>query len=104
MIGKKFEKKNLTIALNVLYAKKRNIYPTFVSKHYSKREKQIILLMIPKGEGLFYIAVKKLSALLRKISSWWSFFFRLNRLHSFRTKNKLESNKSYVKIISFVIL
>ena len=95
MIGKKFEKNNLTIALNVLYAKKRNIYSTFVSKHYSKREKQIILLMIPKGEGLFYIAVKKLSALLRKISSGhggyfffvWIVFIRLEQRTSLnRTK------------------
>ena len=30
---KKFEKNNLTTALNVLYAKKENIYPVYVSKH-----------------------------------------------------------------------
>ena len=36
---KKFEKNNLTIALNVLYAKKVKIYPAFVSKHNSNRER-----------------------------------------------------------------
>ena len=40
---KKFEKNNVTIALNVLYAKKEKIYPTYVSKHNSNREKQVIL-------------------------------------------------------------
>ena len=43
---KKFEKNNVTIALNVLYAKKEKIYPAYVSKHNSNREKQVALLMI----------------------------------------------------------
>ena len=38
---------NRTIAPKVLYAKKEIIYPSFVSKHNSNREKQVILLMIP---------------------------------------------------------
>ena len=44
MIQKKIEKNNLTIVLNVLYAKKEKIYPVYVSKHNSNREKQVILL------------------------------------------------------------
>ena len=40
------EKNNVTIALNVLYAKKEKIYPGYVSKHSSNREKQVMLLMI----------------------------------------------------------
>ena len=36
---KKCEKNNLTIALNVLYAKKEKQYPTYVSKHNSNSEK-----------------------------------------------------------------
>ena len=41
------EKINLTIALNVLFAKKRKkIYSVDVSKHNSKLEKQIFLLII----------------------------------------------------------
>ena len=57
--------------------KKKNIYPAYVSKHNSNREKQVILLIIPNGEGReaksegrwHYLAVKKLSALLRGITS-----------------------------------
>ena len=41
---KKFEKNNVTIALNVLYAKKEKIYPAYVPKHNSNREKQVIFL------------------------------------------------------------
>ena len=44
---KKFEKNNVTIAVNVLYAKKEKVYPDYVSKNNSNREKQVILLMIP---------------------------------------------------------
>ena len=83
---KKFEKNNLAIALNVLYAKKEKIYPTYVSKHNSNREKQVIILVIPneekrdansegreaKSKGLrrwHYLAVKMLSELLRGIIS-----------------------------------
>ena len=47
---KKSEKNNVTIALNVLYAKKEKIYPAYVSKHNSNCEKQVVLLMIPNEE------------------------------------------------------
>ena len=50
MFGKKLRKKNLTIALNISYAKRERIYPVQVSKHDSNCEKQVILLMIPNGE------------------------------------------------------
>ena len=54
---KKFEENNVTIALDVLYAKK--IYPAYVSKHNSNCKKQVILLMIPKGKKLWHhLAVK----------------------------------------------
>ena len=39
MIGNIFQKNNLTIALNVLYAKKEKIYPAYVSKNNSNHEK-----------------------------------------------------------------
>ena len=48
---KKLEKNNLTIALDILYAKKEKICPGHVSKHNSVREEQVILLIIPNGEG-----------------------------------------------------
>ena len=58
-----FEKNNLTIALNILYIKEKEILPAYISKHNSTSEKQIILLMIPneEKEGWHYLAVKKLS-------------------------------------------
>ena len=39
---KKIEKNNLTIALDVLYAKNEKVYPAYISKHNSSREKQVI--------------------------------------------------------------
>ena len=82
---KKFEKNNVTIALNVLYTKKEKVYLASVSNHNSNREKQVILLMISNREGCeaksegrvaksdcqqsHYLAVKKLSALLRGTTS-----------------------------------
>ena len=47
---KKFKKNNVTIALNVLYAKKEKIYPAYVSKHSLNHAKQVILLMIQNVE------------------------------------------------------
>ena len=41
-----------------MYAKKETIYPAYVSKHNSNHEKQVIILMIPNGEGWYYFAVK----------------------------------------------
>ena len=50
--------------------KKEKMYPAYASKHNSNREKQIIFLMIPNGEGMvYYLAVKKLLALLKRITS-----------------------------------
>ena len=66
-------------------------YPAYVEKHNSKRGKQTILLMIPKGVGWHYIALKKLPALLRRITSKHiGDYYCLNSLHLFRTKYKLE--------------
>ena len=63
-------------------------------KHSLNHENQIIFLMILKREGLYYLAVKKLSALLRGSKSKSNdYFYCLNCLCSIRTKNKLESNK-----------
>ena len=75
-----------------------NMYLTYISKHNFNYENQIILLMIPNGEGWHYLAVKKLSALLRgTLSKHDGDFYCLNCLHSFKTKNKLESYKKVCK-------
>ena len=46
----KIEKNNVTIVLNVSYAKKEKIYCVYVSKCNSNCEKQGILLLISKRE------------------------------------------------------
>ena len=77
-----------------MYAKKEKICPACVSKHNSNREKQVILLTISNGEKWHYLAVKKLSALLRGITSkHHGDFYGLNCFHSFETENKLQSHK-----------
>ena len=68
-IGKKIKKNNVTTALNVLYAKKEKMYPAYVLKNYSNCEKQVILSIIPNGEGPWHLGGKAFSALLRKIIS-----------------------------------
>ena len=50
MIGKKIEKNNVRIAFNVLYAKKEEIYPAYVSKHNLNRKKEVIYLMTSNGK------------------------------------------------------
>ena len=45
------------------------ICPAYISKHNSEHEKRVILLMTPNNEGWHYI-IAKLSALLRRITSF----------------------------------
>ena len=91
---KKFEKNNIAIPLNVLYTKVEKIYPAYVSKDNSNREKQVILLKITNREGWHYLAKNKLSALLEGIiSKHQGDFYCLNCFHSLTTKNKLQSHK-----------
>ena len=100
---KKFEKNNPTLVLKVFYAKKGNIYPAYVSKHNSNREKQFIFSMNPNGEGWHYLKVKKLLALLRGITSkHHGDFCCLNCFYSFATEKKINLVKKYVKIKIFV--
>ena len=84
---KKFEKSNVTISLNVLYAKKKKIYPACVSKHNRNREKQVIFLMIPHGKTWLYLPAKKLSALLRRVTPKHNGIF-LSHLSSFFCNKK----------------
>ena len=97
---KKFDENNLTIAFNVLYAKKEKIYPAYVSKHktsYSWKT-SYSFLMIRNEEGCHYITVIELPALLRgNTSKHHSNFYCLNCLHSFETENKRESHKKVCK-------
>ena len=67
---------------------------------------QVILLMISNREKIWhYLAVKRLSALQRGLTSkHHGDFYCLNYLHSIATGKKLESHKKYVKIKLFVLL
>ena len=111
MIGKKLKKieKNIgTIALTVL----EKIYPAFISKHSSNHEKQVILLMIPNGQGWHYLAAKNYQHynIIKKNNIKKNCdFYCLNCLRSFRTtttttKKNLNHMKNYVKINIVVIL
>ena len=62
--------------------------------------------MIPDGEGWYCLVVKKLSVLLRGITSkHHRDFYCMNCLHFFATENKQESHKKiYAKIKIFVTM
>ena len=93
---KKFELNNKSIALNILYVahNTEKICHAYKSKYNLTRENQVILLMITDGEKWHYLAVKKLSALLRVITSNHNGdFYCLNRFRAYTTENKLENHK-----------
>ena len=59
--------------------------------------------MISDGQKWHYLVVKNLSRLLRGITSnLKEDFYCLNCFHSYRTKNKLEAYKKYVKTMIIV--
>ena len=97
---KTFENNNPTIALNFLYTKEMKKCPAYFSKIHSNCENQIILLMIPnkEREGWHYLAIKKLSALVKRITAKHNGdFYCLNHIHSFRAENKLKSHEKVCK-------
>ena len=58
------------------------------------REKQVTLLLISNGQRRHYVEVKKLSGLLRGITSKDDGdLYCLNCFHSIKIKNKLELHK-----------
>ena len=102
MIRKRLRKINIKI---ILYIKEKKICPAWILKINSNCEKQIILLIIPneETEGWNYLALKKLSALPRRITSKHDGdFYCLNCLHPFRTKTNLSLMKKYAQIKIFV--
>ena len=73
----------------------KEIRHVYKSKYNLESENQVILLMITDGKKWNYLAVKKLSALLRGITSKHEGdFYCLNCFHSFRTENKLKKHKN----------
>ena len=102
---KKFELNN-KVALNILYIphNTKKIQLAYRSKYNLTYNKQIILLMITDGEKWHYLVVNNLSILLRGITSnYHDGFYCLNCFHSYRTKNKLEAHKKYVKTMIIVM-
>ena len=96
----KIRENNPTVALMSCMLKKKKIYPAYFSKHNSNRRKQVILLIILNGEGQHYLIVKKLSVLLRGITSKHiGNFYCLDCRHFFRTKSTLGSHKKVCKNI-----
>ena len=83
--------------MNILFVphNKKEIRPAYISKYNHKRKKQVILLMITDDDGKrwHYLAVRRLPALLRGITSnhHWDFYC-LNCFHSYRTYNKLKKH------------
>ena len=70
------------------------IHLAYKSKHNLTREKQVVLLMITDGEKWHYLAVTRLSGLLRGVTSNNNGdFYCLNCFCSYRTKNKLDLHK-----------
>ena len=84
---------------------KNTIYILLLFQNITHREKQVILLMIPNGERWHYLTVKKLSALLRGITSQHhDDFFCLKCLDSLSTEKILNCIKTYVNIKTIVTL
>ena len=66
------------------------------SKHNFKRKGQVILSMITDGKKWYYLVVKLLQSLVKGITSNHDGgFYCLNCFHSYRTKNKLPTKKSF---------
>ena len=106
---KKFELNNKSIAVNILYVphNTEKICHAYKSKYNLTRENQVILLMITDGEKRHYLAVKRLSALLRGVTSNHNGdFYCLSCFRTYTTENlkvNLKVIKSYVKIMIIAV-
>ena len=68
---KKFESKNKSVALNILFVpyNTEKIRLAYKSKHDFKGKSQVILLMITNDKKRHYLAIKRLSSLLKGVAS-----------------------------------
>ena len=72
--------------------------PAYISKYKSNREKQVILLMITDNKKWHYLFVKRLSALLKGITSKHvRDLYCLNCIYSFTTENALKKHENVSK-------
>ena len=101
-----FELNNKTITLNVLFIpdNTKQIRPAYISKYNLNRKKQVILLIITTNKKYHYLFVKRLSALLKGITSKHDGgFYCLNCLYSFRAENALKNMKMFGKIMTIAM-
>ena len=76
----------------------------YTNQNNFKRENQVILLMITGGKKWHYLAVKRLSALLRGITSNHNGdFYCLKCFHSYSAKSKLKKHER-VQMIMIIIM
>ena len=73
----------------------KQIRPAFISKHNKAGDTHVNLLMInDETTNWYYLAVKRISGLLRGITSRHNGdFYCLNYLHSYTTENKLRKHE-----------
>ena len=72
----------------------KKTHHAYMSKYALTRENQVILLMITDCEKWHYLAIIRLSALLRGITcNNHGDFYCLNCFRAYTTENKLESHK-----------
>ena len=96
------KKKNLPIALNILYAKEMKICPAYISKINLNSKKQKILLIIPTEEKMFALSCCKKAMALLITWKHHGDFYCFNCL--LQQKTNLHLTKKYVKIKIFVEL
>ena len=103
---KKFELKNKSIALNVLYIpyNAETIRHVYNWKYNKEHENQITLLIIIGDEKWNYLPVKKQPASLRGVTSKHDGeFYCLNCFDSCTKKTSLKSIIMFVKIMVIVV-
>ena len=102
---KKFELNNNSVALNVLFSPHGTgkIRLPYKSKHNFKRKNQVVLVMITDGKKWHYLVVKKLSTLLRGITSKHvRNVYCLNSFHLYSTEKNAKNMKKYVMILIII--
>ena len=93
----RFEHLNPNISISVLgYNKEERVYPLKISK-CTKRNHDIVLLLLKDGEKSHYCLVKNISALLSSQinNNDHKRYFCLNCFNSFKYEDKLKEHKEY---------
>ena len=105
---RKLECNNKTIALNTFYVpyNTEQIRQAYISKHDKGRDTQVNLLMITdETNNWHYLAVKRISGLLRGITSNHNGnFYYLNCFYSYTTEEKLRKQKKICENREFCYL